>query len=1235
MELETAIAFTDSLVFAATGQHLSDLQQALLQSSWSMQRQSYDQIAETYGYSATYLKHDVGPKLWKLLSDVLGEKVNKTSFRTAIERRFQADELAKRAESPVIFSDLPPTQAEKTTQTEPVTALNPLATSLRQDWGEAADVSAFYGRESELTQLTQWIVTDRCRLVALLGMGGMGKTSLVTKLAKQLTDSSHNSFQIVIWRSLRNGLSIQALLTELLQILSGQATYPETIDGKIGQLLHYLRTYRCLLVLDNIETILRQDTSREDSEGYSALFQQVGETVHQSCLLLTSREKPRAVAVLEGATLPVRSLQLSGLSIAAGRHLFELKGTFRGTEADWHRLIAGYSGNPLALKMISTTIQSLFAGEIGDFLQQETFVFGTIRHLIEQQFDRLSAIEKTIMYWLAINREPTAYTDLRLEIFPATAPQVLIEGLESLEYQSLIEKNGALFSLQPVVMEYVTDRLVEQVLQEIQTDLGSAFQPLAQALSQPAPQQKALYKTHALLKAQAKDYIREIQARLILKPILEQLSLQTQFTSLENTIIHLLNDLQSKPRSEMGYAAGNLLNLLFQQQSHLRNYDLSHLTIWQTDFRHVNLQNVNLTSSDLRHSTFAETLGIVFTVAFSPDGTLIATGDAEGGLRLWQVAEGKLLLNLTGHLGWVWSVAFSGDSKTLASCSSDKTIRIWDVKTGQCLQILRGHVGSIWSVALSDDGQLLASGGDEATIKLWQVGSGECLQSLAGHTGRILSVALKNQTLASGSADGTVRLWNLATGKCQQQLLSHTDRVWSVAFNPNGSMLASGSADHTIKLWDTATGTCLNTLQDHNDRIRSVVFSFDGKTLASSSDDQTVRLWNIQTGECLTTLHGHTNSIFSVTFHINGQIIASGSADQTVRFWNVNTGRCLKTVKGYTNSIFSIAFSLDGQMIASGSTDHTIRLWNLNNSECHLLQGHQGWVTSVAFHPEGDLLASASADQTVRLWSVSRQQCLKTLQGHSNWVQSVAFSPDGQLLASAGDDRIIRLWSVKTGQIHKLLQGHESWIWSVKFSPDGNWLASSSDDHTVRIWSIDGDCLHVLKGHTGQIQSLAFSPDGQLLASSSGDETVRLWSVNTGECLKTLSGHDNNVWAVAFSSDGAILASGSLDQTVRLWDVANGICMQTLSVSNQSVRASIAFRPVGTQLDFQSRDMLATDMLATSSQGGVIQLWNPATGICQQTLIPDRPYQDTNITNITGLTEAQKEALKVLGAIEE
>ncbi|MDZ8260060.1 hypothetical protein [Nostoc sp. ChiQUE01b] len=540
-----------------------------------------------------------------------------------------------------------------------------------------------------------------------------------------------------------------------------------------------MRSQRCLVIFDNVETILQHNDKSKSSyiEGYEAygeIFRQIGEIRHQSCLVITSRDQPPEIRLLEGASLPVRAFQLSGLQKTEAQQLLQLKGNFQGSKEEWNRLVEGYAANPLALKIIATTIQKLFDGSISDFLKQETLVIGNIRNLISQQFERLSESEKTVIYWLAIYRDSASFAELRSDIFPPISPQNLIEVLESLEQRSLIEKSKltliakhrAQFSLQPMVMEYVTEKLVAQVCQEILAGLEAN-----------ADQKNLLFKTHALLRATAQDYVRETQVRFILKPILERLLLDrllievSEKFTIENLLTQCLNKLRGISSLKTGYAGGNILNLLCQLQSTLTNYDFSNLTIWQAYLQDVNLHNVNFESSDLSQCVFAETFGMVFAgIAFSPDGTLLAIGDAEGELRLWEVATGKLVVNFAGHLGWVWSVAFSPDGQILSSASEDETVRLWSVDTGECLNIFQGHSNSVWSVAFSPEGDILAGSSLDQTVRIWDRHTGVCLKVLPVMTHAMRSaIAFGNFTeyyaIASGSQNGTIQIWDAQTGE--------------------------------------------------------------------------------------------------------------------------------------------------------------------------------------------------------------------------------------------------------------------------------------------------------------------------------------------------------------------------------------------------------------------------------------------------------------------------------------
>ena len=1111
---------------------------------------------------------------------------------------------------------LPNTRPEEIIATHPLAAemstilIPQVASQLREDWGEAPSVEHLYGRTQECATLRQWLVEDRCRVVALLGIGGVGKTS-VASVAANLVKTS---FAFIFWRSLQNAPAFSVLVTDCIRHISGQqqVVVPGDIGQQIALLLRYLQEHRCLLVLDNMESVMQEDSRsgqyQAGYEGYGRLLQRMGETDQQSCLLLTSREKPREIALLEGSASPTRVLSLSGVGQKAGKELLADAGLFGSDEA-WTNFIHLYAGNPLALKLAAEAVRELFAGDLARFLQEGGAVFGDIYDLLEQQFHRLSAHEQELLYWLAIEREAVSLETVYRDLVHPVPKGIFLEVLKSLRRRSMIElhPHGA-FTLQPVIMEYITAGLVAQVVKEITSGrihiLGS----------------------HALLKAHAQEYVRESQVRLTVMPVGMQLCTHLGREKTEHKLRELLSTLRKTHTSQPGYAPGNILNLLLQLQSDLRGVDFSHLPVWQAYLQGAVLPDVNFSSADLASSVFTETFGNVLAVALSPNQQLLAAGTATGEIQLWQLAESVPFLTLQGHLDWVRTIAFSPDGTTLASGSDDQSIRLWDISNGHCLNILREHSGRIYSLAYSADGNTLASGSDDQTVRLWQSQTGQPLNVFHGHSDRVRAVVFSpdGTILASGSEDKTVRLWQVSSG--ESQLLSTFSEglacVYTIAFNSDGSLLASGGDERSIRLWQVSTGRCLHTFQGHSGRVYSLAFGRDGDTIASAGDDQSVHIWQVGTGECLKVLQGHSNRIRSIAFGADGDTLVSGGDDQSVRVWQVYNGQCLKVLQGHSSWIYSVAFSPDGSLLAYDNEDRNVRLWSIKTEQCvQTLRGHTSWVYSIAFSPDGNLLASGSDDQTVCLWQVHSGQCLKVLSGHSGRVRSVAFSPDGNLLASGSDDQTIRLWQVSTGQCLKVLQGHSGRVRSVAFSSDGSTLVSGSDDHTVRLWRVNtGQPLQILTGHIGTVWSATFNHSGTMLASGSDDQMIRLWGVSEGQCLHALSGHTGRIYSVAFSPDDDSLVSGSEDQSIRLWEVSTGQCLHSLMGHGSRVR-SVCFNATGTTLTSGSHD-------------GTVKLWDRQTGHCTQTLRSDKPYERMNITGIKGVTPAQKAMLKTLGAIE-
>jgi WD40 repeat protein len=1224
MDVDHALVLVDALL---KGQRLKDIQEQVFRYSWC--GWTYPEIAEQIGYDTGHTR-DVGSKLWQQISQAVGEPVTKKNLQTVLRRQL----LQTTDCEPTFLSGQP--QAEATSQSCAVVFEQPTQlektrlpqTSSKQHWGEAIDVSVFYGRTSELGLLKQWILQDSCRFIMVLGMGGMGKTTLVTKLAHLL----QSEFDLLIWQSLRNAPAIADVLAHFIQLLPGQpTTIPTTLEAQITTVMAGLRTYRCLLILDNFDAVLSSQAGhyREGYEAYGELLRRIGGEHHSSHLLLTSREQPKMLATLEGETLPIRTLRLTGLKEIDIQAIGRTNGCVAGSEQDWHALMTQYSGNPLAIKIVSTVVRDLFEGQLTHFLQQEAIAFGDIRTLLDEQFQRLSELEQHVIYWLAIGREWVSLSQLRIALMPAPSQAALLEALLSLWQRSLIERKDGRFTLQPVVMEYVTEQLIDRVFVEIRDwELGNRDWELGSV---------SIFCTHALIQAQAQDYLRESQIRVLLAPLARRL--EHYFQSIHNLECHLQRVLSGLRHHSLaiGYTAGNLINLLHQLGVHLKGYDFSHLPIWQAYLQSVDLQQTDFTGCQFSESIFTESLAMSLAIAFSSTGDYLASGDLNSEVRLWRVEDEENVWIGKGHDGWVWSIAFSPDGM-LASGSEDCTIKLWDVNTGSCSKTLKGHSRPIWCVSFSPDGQLLASSSEDWTVKLWNVHTGHCLTTLKGHQNWVRSVAFcpaspatgrgGRSILASAGDDKTIKLWDLKTERCYRTLSGHSDRVWSIAFSPDGQFLASGSSDQTIRVWHVRTGNCLQIMQGHTSWVRSIVFSADGQTIISGSEDRTIRLWDWQTATCRQILSGHTSWVRSVAVHPNTSLIASGSGDHTIKLWDSESGRCCRTLMGFTNRVWAIAPLSNWESpdrIVSSHDDHCIRLWNPHAGQCEkTLRGHTNAVCTLAVSPTTPLLASGSADCTIKLWN-GQGQCLATLREHLSRVWSVTFSPDGEWLASSSDDQTVKLWQVATRRCYQTLRGHTSWVCAVAFSPIPSsraamLLASGGYDQQVKLWDgMTGECLQTFVGHTNWVWTVAFSPDGQTLASGSGDHTIKLWNVETGECHQTLQGHSSRIWSIAFSPDGRWLASASTDQTVRLWDIKTGNCFQILQ-GHTNVVTSVAFSPNGN--------------ITSSSQDETIKVWDMQTGHCLYTLKADRPYEGMNITGATGLTEAQKISLRALGAIE-
>jgi WD40 repeat protein len=513
-------------------------------------------------------------------------------------------------------------------------------------------------------------------------------------------------------------------------------------------------------------------------------------------------------------------------------------------------------------------------------------------------------------------------------------------------------------------------------------------------------------------------------------------------------------------------------------------------------------------------SSFQDQKGVVLSLTFSPDGWQIASSSIspDNSFVVWDVKTNQVIKRVLGHKSQIHRLRYSPDSSVLASGDTDGIVKLWDgASFKEVLSIPAHSAAPVTGISFSPSGSCFATAGEDGVIRVWETASGKIRLELEGHAGAAFDVRYSpnGQRLASAGFDKTVRLWDAATGNPKITLRGHHELVWNIAFSPDGQKLVSASFDNTARIWDATPRDYLDrsgefTVGGHQERVNCVALSITGR-LASGSWDKTIKLWDAQTGTPAGAMTGHQGAIFGLAFSQDGRRIASASWDHTAKVWDCETCRELLTFTGHTAPVHSVAFSPDGHRVASAGFDGQIKIWDSTNGiELVSCDGFIFPVMAVAFSPDGKRVASGGADRTVKIWDAGTGKVLLALKAHKASIHSVAFSPDGTRVASASWDRTVRIWDVTTGgdarrdrEVRQVL-GHEDRVNSVTFSPDGKRIATASEDKAVRVWDLaSGKELVAPRRHRAVVWSIAFTVDGKRLVSGcwEKDNWIHAWRI--------------------------------------------------------------------------------------------------------------------------------------------
>lgn len=566
---------------------------------------------------------------------------------------------------------------------------------------------------------------------------------------------------------------------------------------------------------------------------------------------------------------------------------------------------------------------------------------------------------------------------------------------------------------------------------------------------------------------------------------------------------------------------------------------------------------------------------VVNDVAFSPDGSMLATVSPDHRLKLWRT-DGTLVRTVDASADDIYAVDFSGDGQRVAIATGGSAVELWTV-AGERVRSLEGHGATVWFVTYGPKGELIASASQDGTARLWSA-DGELLQVFQGHEGPVYGADISpdQQLFATASTDGTAKIWR-RDGTVQTTLTGHDGPVWAVAFSPTQDLVVTTGQDQTVRLWQT-DGTPIRTLTGHSGGIWGATFSPDGTFLVSTSIDGTAKIWSEQ-GLLLETLTGHEDTVWGVDISPDGQTIATASWDQTARLW-LRSHPLKQTIYAPSDSVTDIAYNATGTQFASASLDGAVQLWGRTGELVRTVGRHDVEAWAVAISPDGTYLLSGSADNTAKIWSLDGT-LLHTLTGHKDAVYGVDISADSKTIVTSSIDGTVKFWS-PDGVLKRTLDTGQASLFGTKFSPDGQTLATVGAEKSLRLWTPAGQLLHSIEDDA--INAVTFSPDGQMLATISDtsvdlrqadgtllrrlplapEETssltdidfsansqliaatqwnsrlktwqIKLWRIDGTE-VTTLFGAQNNIDAIAFSPDGTTLASGSFGKTITLWNL--------------------------------------------------------------------------------------------------
>ncbi|ORY87633.1 WD40-repeat-containing domain protein [Protomyces lactucae-debilis] len=511
----------------------------------------------------------------------------------------------------------------------------------------------------------------------------------------------------------------------------------------------------------------------------------------------------------------------------------------------------------------------------------------------------------------------------------------------------------------------------------------------------------------------------------------------------------------------------------------------------------------------------------VITMDTDSTCTLVATGGAEGTVKVWDIRGGFVTHSFKGHGGVVSALKFygvaGGQTWRLASGADDCKVRIWDLVSSKCLAVLDGHSSVIRGLDFSAAGDRVISGSRDQIMTVWDIKSKKATASIPVYESieslgflQAGSLDTQDELIYLGGDKNRVRIFNLATknevgGTVEQEQTTETV-ILQILYMPTLESLITVRSNQTIIINSVKEKTLPQIRQviGQFDEIIDCCYVLDDRKLAIASNSEDVHLLDIATND-VEVLAGHSEIVLTMDRSQDGRFLVTGAKDNSAKLWHLEQQKCIMTFTGHTESVGAVA------------------LPRTPNEDADALP---------------DFVLTGAQDRTIKCWDPASggKRSRWTIKAHDKDINAMDVSPNDKVFASASQDRLCKIWDLETGEIQGILRGHKRGVWTVNFSAFDKIIATGSGDRSVKLWSLsDYSCLQTFEGHTNSVLKCLFMSAGQQLATAGGDGLVKVWTLKSGECETTLDNHEDRVWSLALRADDRVLVSGAGDSVITFW----------------------------------------------------------------------------------------------------